>query len=258
MLHLGGIVRVPQQAGDAERNRPRVHAARRQRGQLAADQPRVHVRGVERRMHGERMQERGVGLRPGDDRLLQRLRKAANGGSPIWPRRDQLGNHGIVERRNLRARLHAGIDPQPLQLRRLEHSDRPGRRNEPLGRILRTQPRFDGVTGEFDLVLRQRQRFSRSDAQLPLHQIEARDQLRHRMLDLQARVHLDEVPGRRRRQIAALHQELDRARPLVADRLGAGDSRAADLGAQLRRHAGRRRLLDHLLVAPLQRAVAFE
>ena len=78
------------------------------------------------------------------------------------------------------------------------------------------------------------------------------------MLDLQARVHLDEVPGGRRPERAALDQELHRAGALVADRLGTGDRGGRDLGAQLRRHAGRGGLLDHLLVAPLQRAVALE
>ena len=47
------------------------------------------------------------------------------------------------------------------------------------------------------LVLGLRQRLAGRDAQLPLHQIEAGDHLGHRMLDLQARVHLHEVEARR-------------------------------------------------------------
>ncbi len=78
------------------------------------------------------------------------------------------------------------------------------------------------------------------------------------MLDLQTRVHLDEVPGRIGRELAALDQELDRPRALVADGPRAGDGRLRHLRPQPGRHARRRRLLDHLLVAPLQRAVALE
>ena len=44
-----------------------------------------------------------------------------------------------------------------------------------------------------DLVLAERQRLAGRDAQLPFDQIEAGDHLGHRMLDLQARVHLHEV-----------------------------------------------------------------
>ena len=45
---------------------------------------------------------------------------------------------------------------------------------------------------EADLALRQRQLFARSDAELPLDEIEPGDRLGHRMLDLKPRVHLDE------------------------------------------------------------------
>ena len=46
--------------------------------------------------------------------------------------------------------------------------------------------------------------------------------------------------------------------PAVADRLGRAHRRLPHRGAHLGRHARRRRLLDHLLVATLQRAVALE
>jgi len=46
---------------------------------------------------------------------------------------------------------------------------------------------------------------------LRLHQVDARDLLRHRVLHLEARVHLDEVVLAR-----AVQQELHRARVLVA------------------------------------------
>ncbi len=60
------------------------------------------------------------------------------------------------------------------------------------------------------------------------------------------------------RSVAALDQELDGAGALVADRLRERHRRFAHLLAQRRAHARRRRLLDDLLVAPLQRAVALE
>ncbi len=71
------------------------------------------------------------------------------------------------------------------------------------------------------------------------------------MLDLQPGVDLEEVelPGR-------IDDELDRAGADVADRLAERDRGLAHRGAApgIERH--RRRLLDHLLVAALDRALA--
>ena len=78
------------------------------------------------------------------------------------------------------------------------------------------------------------------------------------MLDLQPRVHLHEAEAVRPQPLAAVGDELDRAGADIADRPRRLDRGLAHRGAHLRRHAGRRRLLDHLLVAALQRAVALE
>ena len=70
------------------------------------------------------------------------------------------------------------------------------------------------------------------------------------MLDLQARIHLDEV------ELAVLVEELDRAGAAVLDLAhGLGD-RLADLLARISVERGRGGFLQDLLVAPLQRAVA--
>ena len=150
------------------------------------------------------------------------------------------------------------VDAQACQVLDVEFHDRADGGQEAVGRVLGVEAGLDGVPGHLDLRLRQRQRLAGGDAQLPFDEVEAGDRLGDGMLDLQARVHLDEVPGRVGRELAALDQELDRAGALVGHRLGAGDGGRGDLGAQLRRHARRRGLLDHLLVAPLQRAVALE
>jgi hypothetical protein len=195
------------------------------------------------------------------------MRPAANNGSPISACRnaalvrcagDQLGDHGVVERRDCRAFLDAGVDAHALEFGHLEGDDGAGRGQKALGRVLGVEPRLDGMAGHGDLRLRQGQRLARGHAQLPLDQIEAGDRLGHGMLDLQARVHLDEVPRGLRREAAPLNQKFHRSGALVAHGLGAGDGGCGDLRPQLRRHVGRRRLLDHLLVAPLQRAVALE
>ena len=77
------------------------------------------------------------------------------------------------------------------------------------------------------------------------------------MLDLQAGVHLHEPEPVGPQPVRAVHDELDRARPGIADGLGRAHRRTAHRGPHLGRHAGGRGLLDHLLVAALQTAVAF-
>ena len=70
------------------------------------------------------------------------------------------------------------------------------------------------------------------------------------MLDLHARVHLDEE------ELVVLVQELERAGAAVADAPAGLGGALADAQQRARADARRRRLLDDLLVAPLHRAVA--
>src|SRR5207253_7431954 len=90
------------------------------------------------------------------------------------------------------------------------------------------------------------------DAQLLLDEINAVDQLGHRMLDLKARVHLQEEELAR----VGRGDELDRAGARVATRAREGDGRLAHARPQRLRYDGRGGLLDDLLVAALQRALA--
>ena len=101
-----------------------------------------------------------------------------------------------------------------------------------------------------DVALRERQLLAGGDADLHLHDVDAGHQFGHRVLDLHARVHLDEE------ELAVLVQELEGAGAAVADLLAGGDAALADLLDHAARDARRRRLLDDLLVAALHRAVA--
>ena len=89
------------------------------------------------------------------------------------------------------------------------------------------------------------------DADLRLHQIDAGHDLGDRVLDLDARVDLDEVerPG------VVVDQELDGAGVVVVDRAADPERAVVDRGPGLGVEVMRRRALDDLLVAPLHRAV---
>ncbi len=92
------------------------------------------------------------------------------------------------------------------------------------------------------------------DADLRLDDVDAGDLLRHRVLDLDARIDLDEVEGAG----VGVHQELDRAGAAIV--CGAADPEAviAKFGALIRRQVGGGCALHHLLVATLDGAVALE
>ena len=103
------------------------------------------------------------------------------------------------------------------------------------------------MPAQHDVVLLPRQCLARGNPQLRFDQIDARDDFRHRVLDLDTRVHLDEV------ELAILIQELERACAAIADCATGFDDALAHLGSLRRRDAGCGRLFDHFLMASLQR-----
>ena len=84
-----------------------------------------------------------------------------------------------------------------------------------------------------------------------LHQVAAVNLFGDRVLHLDARVHLDEVI-----MPVVIDQELHRAGVLITDRLRQLDRGVAHFLAQPAVMKRRRTFLDHLLVAPLDRAIA--
>ncbi len=96
------------------------------------------------------------------------------------------------------------------------------------------------------------QRLAGGDPELLMHQVDSRHHLGDRVLDLQPGVHLEEV------EVAlGVDQELDRAGPFVVGGFGHGDRGLAERLALPAREDTGGRLLDELLVAALNRAVAF-
>ncbi len=141
-------------------------------------------------------------------------------------------------------------------MRKRQRDQFAGRRQEAALGVFGVEPRLDRVAVEPDLVLLERQLLARRDAELPLDQIKPGHRFGHRMLDLQPRVHLHEPEAVVLQAAGAVGDKLDRAGALVTDRQRRRDRGLAHAGAQVGAHAGGRRLLDHLLVPPLQRTVA--
>ena len=102
--------------------------------------------------------------------------------------------------------------------------------------------------GEFGSV----QARARGDKDLRAHEVDAGDLLGHGVLDLDARVHLDEEPL----VAVVIVEELDGAGVVVADALGDFHRGVAQVGADIARQVDGRRDLDDFLVAALHGAVA--
>lgn len=129
------------------------------------------------------------------------------------------------------------------------------------GRVLGGDPALEGVSGQSDSGLRRHpglrgdtEPATFRDPDLRLHDVNAGDHLGHGVLDLDARIDLDEVEG----PISLIHQELDRAGSHVVRGRADLECRLAQRLPRGLVEIRRRRPFDHLLVAPLDRAIAFE
>ncbi len=105
---------------------------------------------------------------------------------------------------------------------------RPGLGRKPVVGVLGVDAALDRVAALDDVLLPQRERLALRDADLQLHEVEARHHLGHGVLDLEARVHLQEVG-----LPVLAHQELERARVHVARPSRQGHRELAHAPAQL-------------------------
>ncbi len=183
----------------------------------------------------------------------QDVGESRRGGSAGRRPDDDLREHAVVVRAHERAVAVAGIHTHIGRIGDAEAVERPARREEALRDILRVQAPFDRVAGESDVAHGIRKRTTGSDLELEGHEVKTGHELRHRVLDLEAGVHLEE-PERPRR----IQHELDRARADVADRPRRGHRGSTQLRTERGIHRRGRRLLDHLLMTTLDRALAFE
>ncbi len=99
-------------------------------------------------------------------------------------------------------------------------------------------------------ILGARQAIALGDANLLAHQVDVRNHFGHRMFDLKPGVHLDEI------EFAVLVEEFDRAGAAIAHVGHRPGNDAAHMGALFGGDDRGGCLLDHLLVATLDRTVA--
>src|SRR5690606_33536896 len=106
--------------------------------------------------------------------------------------REHFRDQRVVVGRNRVAAVHVAVDADAWAARRVPQRHGAGRRHEGL-RILGVDAAFDRVAAETYVFLLERELFARGNLELRAQDVDARDELRDGMLDLDARVHLDEV-----------------------------------------------------------------
>src|SRR6202034_286354 len=145
------------------------------------------------------------------------------------------------------ARGDPDVDAHSVAARQAQSEQAPARRQEAARWILGIDPGLDGVAPRRAGL--EVQMLACRDAQLPLDEIDAIHGLGDRMLDLQARIHLEEVVTLGG---VCLRDELDRPGADVATANRERDSLLTETGSERAINHRRGRLLDHLLVAALQ------
>ena len=172
-----------------------------------------------------------VRFRPADLARGKGIAHARERGGAVRVVHDELGDHRVVEDRHRVAADHAGIDARVcIRQRQAQAFELARAGQEARFGILGVQADLDGMAVLAHVLLRQRNRVTGGDAQLPFDQVQARDHLGHRMFHLQARVDLHEVE-----LAAGRDDELDGAGVDVVDRARRLHRRGAHRGAQLRR-----------------------
>ena len=190
-----------------------------------------------------------VGGDPQQPRRVQRFAQSCKGGR----------SGGAVDDRSWRASGRNGHSPRRRRECRYRPAHRPATRHRRSGRwpagsrprrprrraaTSMAWPRRPGATA--------RDRLTGGDPQLVGDEVATGDHLRHRVLDLEPRVHLEEREARRRRRAGTRPCRRSRSRPTPPAATAAAPMPRAQRGV----HRRPRRLLDDLLVAALRRAVA--
>ena len=152
---------------------------------------------------------------PATSYSANRAAQARNRGVAGFAPCDQLRHERVVEDRHLVERVVPAIVADAGTGRRPQVRDAAGRRHEALDPDppRRRAPRWRDRAACSANCRIDGERIAAGDAELPLHQVETRDRFRDRVLDLQARVHLEEVEP-----AIGIEQELDRPGVGVADR----------------------------------------
>ncbi len=225
------------------------------------DERGAQVAGGEVRVIQHGLQERDVRRHAAQSELGESALRASDGRGEVATAAGHLDQHRVEVRRNLCATVHrATIEADSGTPRRAVRRDLARVGAEAGRRVFRRDPALQRGAAQSKVLLLETElgkRLPRGNAHLRLHEVDIRDLLGDGVLDLDARVHLDE-------KVLAfaltnrVEQKLDGSRVLVVDGPRKRDRVAVHGLADVLIQVRSRRDLDHLLVATLHGAVTLE
>src|SRR5260370_22056167 len=160
-----------------------------------------------------------------------------------------LGDERVVMRRHGRAGYHMAVDPDARPAGRMP-ARQPARRRLTAEGVLGVDAAFDGMAAPDHVALAERQFLAHRNADLFAHDVEAGRLFGDRMLDLDARVHLDEGED------AVLVEKLEGTDAAIEDGPAGGRATLAKGCDLVRGNNRRRRFLRDLPTTALHRTVA--
>jgi len=246
----GPVADAPGPVLQARLRARREHVHRRCRVGVGRERARADPSRCEQLRGRDRPQVVEVGRDAVDLRGFERGAQLLQRGRAVAGAHDELGEHRVVERAHLGAGLDPGIDARVVWEGDVRQAAGAGQ--EALAGILRVEPHLDRCAARLGHARLEPRQLVRCLTDHPLDQVDAGDLLGDAVLDLQAGVDLEEV----KRLAGVVVDELDRARGRVPDVAPEADRRVEHRGTRRGGQVRGRGLLDDLLVAPLQRAVA--
>src|SRR5450759_1301148 len=149
-----------------------------------------------------------------DHKFFERALHTRNGGFPRVRPYDELRQQRVIMRRDAIPCVQVTIDTHAWSSGRQVLFDYARLRAEIVIGVFGGDATLDGVTAKLQRILLQFERHTRRDTYLLLDEIGASYHLRHRMFDLQARIHLHKIVA-----ILLVKQEFERASVAIADLL---------------------------------------
>ena len=183
--------------------------------------------------------------------MVKREVKTLDGAVTGWRMRHQLGDHRIIEHRDLAAFLDTGINAYTVTGGFAVADELPYRREKAPRGIFGIDPCLYCPSIRNNILLGYRQLFASGHTDHLLDKIQTIDHFSDRMFHLQSCVHLQKIEI-----LVSADDKFHRAGRPVVHRLRKIYRLAAHCGACFRRNERTWRFLNHLLVASLDRTFA--
>src|SRR5208282_4478799 len=211
----------------------------------------VNFAAEEVRLGEDSPEETDVGADTGDGVFVESATEPRNGFFAAVAPGDQLAQQRIVFQWHGIALVYALIEADAGARRRVPRQNFARRRKEVVVGIFRIQANFHSVAARRDRLPGKGQAVARGNGDLQLDQVKTGDLFGNRVLNLQARIHFQEIEIE-----AGVHEEFHGAGVDIAARARQTHGGVSHLFAEFGSHDRGGRLFDNFLITALDGALA--